>query len=195
MIRLKELRIEKGLKQKEVANSLNLSPQVYCNYETEKRKPTPEMLCTLADYFDVSVDYLIGKSNLYFPDKLSISADSSINSEETKETANILKDLRAEKHVTQKDVALACGVTPTCICQLENGTRTPTGSTIKSLAQYFDVSADYLLGLKDDLESVIYTSPFDLTEKEKNHIVNLRKLPTETQSYIFGLVENLAISG
>lgn len=66
------------------------------------------------------------------------------------EFRDILKDLRFEKNVTQGVVAKSCGLTPTCICQLETGARNPTGSTIIALAKYFDVSADYLLGLEDD---------------------------------------------
>ena len=63
---------------------------------------------------------------------------------------DILKQLREEKGVTQKVVAKNCNLTATCICQLESGVRNPTGSTLKALAQYFNVSADYLLGIEDD---------------------------------------------
>lgn len=63
MIKLKELRTFSAKTQKEVANDLHISVQVYCNYENEQRQPTPEMLIKLADYFQVSVDYLIGHDN------------------------------------------------------------------------------------------------------------------------------------
>lgn len=61
-----------------------------------------------------------------------------------------LKYLRQEKQITQKQLAYACKLSPQCICNLEQGTRNPTGSTIRTLAVYFGVSADYLLGLEDD---------------------------------------------
>lgn len=63
---------------------------------------------------------------------------------------DILKGLRQEKGVTQYEVATACSLTPTCICQLETGARNPTGSTVAALAKYFNCSADYLLELEDD---------------------------------------------
>ena len=63
MIRLKELRIAMKKLQKDVAKDLSLSPQVYCNYETGQRQPTPEMLQKLADYFNVSVDYILGRTD------------------------------------------------------------------------------------------------------------------------------------
>ena len=80
----------------------------------------------------------------------------------------ILKYLRAEKGVTQKEVAIACDLTPTCICQLETGARNPTGSTIKALAIYFNCSADYLLGLEDDFGNVVVSGQTsDLSKSDK----------------------------
>lgn len=63
MLKLKELRTEKKLKQLEVANFLGITSQAYGNYESGKRQPDPENLLKLADYFNVSVDYLLGREN------------------------------------------------------------------------------------------------------------------------------------
>ena len=60
---LKQLRIQNGLTQKEVAKQLNMSSQGYQHYEIGDRQPTPEILCKLADIFGVSVDYLLGREN------------------------------------------------------------------------------------------------------------------------------------
>ncbi len=57
---LKELRIKNNLSQRELANYLDLSVSAYGNYELDQRQPSIENLCKLADYFGVSVDYLIG---------------------------------------------------------------------------------------------------------------------------------------
>lgn len=62
MIRLKELRIQKKLNMRQVAHKLNIAYTTYFNYEKEKREPNSEMLILLADSFDVTVDYLIGRS-------------------------------------------------------------------------------------------------------------------------------------
>ena len=62
-MRLKEIRTNKGLTQTEVANNLKISQQAYANYETGKRQPDQEMLAKIADYFDVSVDYLLGRTD------------------------------------------------------------------------------------------------------------------------------------
>lgn len=58
---LKELREQNGFAQKDVAKQLNITPSSYHCYEAGKRQPTPEMLCKLADVFEVSVDYLLGR--------------------------------------------------------------------------------------------------------------------------------------
>lgn len=58
--RLKEIRQSKGLSQADVARSLNISRQSYNFYESGKRDPDTKMLATLANFFDVTSDYLLG---------------------------------------------------------------------------------------------------------------------------------------
>lgn len=59
--RLKQLRIEKGKTQKEIADFLNLTVPAYGFYEQGRNFPNIEIICKIADYFNVSVDYLIGR--------------------------------------------------------------------------------------------------------------------------------------
>lgn len=61
--RLKELRLERGLKQKDVAAVLGLSIKGYNYYELGKREPPISTLKKLCDFFDVPADYLIGRSD------------------------------------------------------------------------------------------------------------------------------------
>ncbi len=75
MIRLKELRHDAGKLQKEVAKDIKISVQVYCNYENGQRSPSPEMLSKLADYFNVSVDYLLGRDT---PENANNKTDEKI---------------------------------------------------------------------------------------------------------------------
>lgn len=64
MNRLKILRIEKGENLQKIAKYLNVTMQTVSNYENEKRDMTPETILKLADYFGVSTDYLLGKSDI-----------------------------------------------------------------------------------------------------------------------------------
>jgi len=61
-MRLKELRKAKGMTQNEVAKVIGYSSLSYARYEKGERKPDINTLCKLADYFEVSVDYLIGRT-------------------------------------------------------------------------------------------------------------------------------------
>ena len=60
MLRLKELLDEMALSQKRVAYDLRMSEQTFSNYVTGRRDPDYETLIRIADYFHVSVDYLLG---------------------------------------------------------------------------------------------------------------------------------------
>ena len=59
----KELRIEKNLSQEAIAKELDVSPALISKWENNLSTPGPEMLEYIADYFDVSTDYLIGRTN------------------------------------------------------------------------------------------------------------------------------------
>ena len=60
---LKELRKSRGITQKQLALAISASERGIQQYELGERKPTYDMLIALADYFDVSLDYLVGRSN------------------------------------------------------------------------------------------------------------------------------------
>ena len=62
--RLKLLRSDKKLTQKEFAKILNINERSYQNYEINASTPNFKLLLFIADYFDVSIDYLVGKSEI-----------------------------------------------------------------------------------------------------------------------------------
>lgn len=72
MNRLKYLRTEKGENLEKVAEYLNVSIQTISNYENEKRDMTPDTIIKLAEYFGVSTDYLLGKSDIRNPEKADL---------------------------------------------------------------------------------------------------------------------------
>ncbi|MDN3200471.1 helix-turn-helix transcriptional regulator [Enterococcus faecalis] len=59
--RLKELRKRNKLTQKELANFLGVSRDVYANWENGRAKPDFLQLSNMADYFDTNIDYLVGR--------------------------------------------------------------------------------------------------------------------------------------
>ncbi len=63
--RLKELRLEKNISRKKLASFLYVSERLISYWETGKRECSFDMLITLANYFDVSIDYLLGNKDEY----------------------------------------------------------------------------------------------------------------------------------
>ena len=61
--RLKELRIEKGMGQVELAQAINVSKGIISLWENGLREPKLSNLITLANFFEVSIDYLVGLEN------------------------------------------------------------------------------------------------------------------------------------
>lgn len=57
-MKLKELRKQKNLTQVEIAKILNMAQTTYANYELEKNQPPIDTLKQIADYYNVSLDYL-----------------------------------------------------------------------------------------------------------------------------------------
>lgn len=64
MKRLRELRERRKLTQKDVAEQLHISQQSYGFYENGTRDPNPEMLSSLADFYNVTTDYLLERSDI-----------------------------------------------------------------------------------------------------------------------------------
>lgn len=83
MNRLKELREDKDLYQKDIAKILNMSQTGYSQYETETNDIPTDILKKLADYYHTSIDYL-----LYRTDKRSPYPKSIVDSKEEKQTKN-----------------------------------------------------------------------------------------------------------
>ena len=62
--RIIQLKTERKLLQKDIASSIGLSLRAYQYYEKGQKEPTLSVLLRLADYFDISLDYLVGRSDV-----------------------------------------------------------------------------------------------------------------------------------
>lgn len=59
--RIKLLRIKNGYSVKDICNTLSLPDRTYRAYELGERAPSIELICKIADYYDVTVDWLLGR--------------------------------------------------------------------------------------------------------------------------------------
>lgn len=86
-----ELRMEKGMKQKQLSAMLNMSPGNLSNYEHGVYWPTLDTLCKLADLFDVSTDFLLGRTDYRCPPEVFTKCTSPDHT--MRHIINTLRDL------------------------------------------------------------------------------------------------------
>ena len=86
---IKKLRTCRSLSQVELAKNLHVSKQCISNWENDNILPSVDMLVKIADYFDVTTDYLLGLTG-----KNMISVDG-LTDEQTEHVKILIRDLRA----------------------------------------------------------------------------------------------------
>ncbi len=126
--RIKELRKEEKKTQADMGAVLGMSQRAYGHYENGDRDMSPEVLIALADYYDVSIDYLLGRTS-----------GKQMKYERVKE-------LRLELKLTQAQVGEILGVNQRTYSQYELGVRSISVDHLVSLADYYKVTLDYLVG-------------------------------------------------
>lgn len=72
--RIKDLREDRDLRQSDVAKATGIDQRTLSNYETGKTNPDSYALIKLADFFDVSIDYLVGRTNIMHDDASDVAA-------------------------------------------------------------------------------------------------------------------------
>lgn len=99
IIRLRKLRTEHKRSQQDVADFLGITRQGYGSYESGKTEPDHDTLIRIADYFEVSTDYLVGRSIARSPGGGQAYADGGANwtQEEKDAAAAYIEMLRQQK--------------------------------------------------------------------------------------------------
>lgn len=94
--KLKELRLEKKINQSELGEIIGISPSTVGMYERDQRFPDKDILGKIADYFDVSIDYLLGRTNEKNPNvrnsKINIDKNKKDVEDLLEETINQILD-------------------------------------------------------------------------------------------------------
>ena len=88
------LRNKKGITQDQLATALNISPQAVSKWETNTSQPDTQMLPLIAEYFDVSIDYLYYGDDIVYSDIYNkvyekVNSHSQMSEESYKEEFNI----------------------------------------------------------------------------------------------------------
>ena len=87
--KLKELREEKGLQQKELAELLNVSKSTISGWEVGRNEPKQEMLIKIAAIFDVTTDYLLGREDDF--GNVTITAGNVSGNNNTVNSNNVIR--------------------------------------------------------------------------------------------------------
>jgi len=138
--RLKYLRERDNKTQKEFAKIFNMSHANISRYESGTQEPTLSMLNLFSEYFEVTIDYLLGKTDDPHGDSNAINP----------KLMQRIKDLREKHNLTQIQLAAMLGLSRPTIAMYESGKVNPQLTIITKLSEYFGVTTDYLLGLVED---------------------------------------------
>ena len=103
--RLKEQRQKKGLKQSEVAEKIGVSTQSYSTYENG-REPNYDILKNIADYFDCSIDYLLGLSETIKPLIVEDIKDLGLSAKSIMSIKEGMLDVQPKRPIEQGDKSI-----------------------------------------------------------------------------------------
>ena len=135
--KLRELREEKRLSLRQVASDLNISFSNLASIERGEVKLHEETAKTFANYYGVSIDYLLGFN------------------EETRKIliGDKIKKLREDAHVSQIELSQKINVGNKTLSDYERNISQPSLQTLLDIANFFNVSVDYLLGRDTEMNS------------------------------------------
>lgn len=141
--RIKQLRVENNLTQDVLSERINISQSAISVWESSLRVPSALIVIEFSIFFNVSSDYLLG-----------ITDDKKWCNYKKEDIASLserIKELRLQMQLTQSELAKRTGLLQSSIAYWEIGKNVPDSNKIIILAEFFDVSTDYLLGLSDNM--------------------------------------------
>lgn len=139
---IKILRENKDLKQREIAEALNVERSTYAGWETG-RDPIPlRKLNDLCEFHKVTFDYITGLSN---SNNYEENSEKNINIE--KLSIN-LKKLRENENLMQKDLCLLLNISSSSYSEYENGKILIPTLFLYKIAMTYNYSIDWMLGKK-----------------------------------------------
>lgn len=110
MLRIRELRDSKGINMREAAKRLNLPYTTYVGYEKGQREPTSEVLIQLADFYETTVDYIVGRTGTIAAEVIPMDTIGSR-----------IKRAREKADITQEQLGKMCHTTKQTIFKYESG--------------------------------------------------------------------------
>jgi len=137
--KLKDIREDNDISQEEMAKYLNIPRSTYSMWEIGISIIPLLYLCKLSDYFNFSVDYILGLTN-------NRSSKNLIKGFEIKTLGNNLKEIRLKHELSQENVADILGVKQPCIYKYEKGLICISTSNLYKFSKEFKISMNEICG-------------------------------------------------
>ncbi len=137
--RLREIREDHDLSQKQMAEILNINRSTYSLWELGINIIPLKKLCNFADYFRISLDYILNISNY----KNSKNYIEKLNLETL---GYNMKKIRIQNHLSQEEIADIIGVSQACVNKYEKGKITISVPVLYTFCKNFDISLNHLCG-------------------------------------------------
>ena len=138
-IKLKDIREDHDISQKEMANILGVTRSAYSLWELGINIIPLKPLVTYANYFNYSIDYVLGLTNDRRKNNITPVLDLKV-------LGNNIKNLRIKNELSQENLDNILGVTQACIVRYEKGLVCISTSNLYKLSKEFKVSINYLCG-------------------------------------------------
>lgn len=180
--KLKELRNEKNLTQLQMAEILETSKSNISKYEAGSVEPNLDTLLKIGNFFNVSVDYMLGNGDRDI-DYANYVMDTSEFGYAFKER---LRCILKERGLSEQDFARITGFHPDMAGLFVYGNKIPTIDELIKIAGSLEVSANYLLGLPEPVCEVKDNSSPLLSDKEEKYLDAFRRLNDDNQDIIIG---------
>lgn len=140
--RLKDIRTYFDVKQRELADYLEISRSTYAGYENNIDTIPLTKLNSFCNYFGISLDYVCGLTNIKKYDVIKTNI-------ETQTVASNLRKIRIDNNESQEKLANIINIDRSCYTRYELAEHLITTSALIDFAKHYKVSIDYICGKTD----------------------------------------------
>lgn len=170
--KLKALRMQKGLSQQELAKTFNVANSTVGMWEQGRRIPDDKMLIKIAEYFNVSTDFLLGHIQIRFPKSCGSFT-----------VVELIRSALNKKGVDEYDFCLKLKIPIDSLHKWRTGESYSFFDLLPQIAKYLNVSVTDLLGRETDFKGRPLSNP----EVYREYIENEKQLAKNAQDIMKGI--------
>ena len=175
-----------GLNNQQLCKLLNTNPNKIYDWKVGKSRPSAQDVLTIARHLNVSVDYLLtGEENSNVKQNLSMRTSLEIATE--------IKALAKAKKIAIGKMLKDCDLSVNTLSSMQSGGYFPRLEAIVKIAEYLNVSVDYLLGISDETGTKKAPTENDERDELVDAIVAIVKtLSPEQKEMLLAQLQGLA---